>query len=122
MFSQTEMPAVMGLLLAQLEQARSERRQLTYRQLLDVLPLPIPKMQHLARLLEQLSELDAKQGWPLRSALVTSQTDSHLPRPGFFQHLAEMGVLPLPADLAATRDWHAQEVSRVFEFSYPGEA
>lgn len=111
-----------AMLLEQLEQARQRGELLTYRQLMEVLALPTPRMQSLARLLEQLAEQDARQGWPLRSALVVSQTDSNLPRPGFFQHLAEAGIMPEPADLAAAELWHAQEVRRVFEFSYQGEA
>lgn len=110
------------MLLEQLEQARQRRELLTYRQLLEALPLPTPRMQSLARLLERLAEQDARQGRPLRSTLVVSQTDSNLPRAGFFQHLAEVGVMPVPAGLAAAKVWHAQEVQHVFEFSYQGEA
>lgn len=113
--------ALPGLLLEQLMQACHEQRVLTYRQLLDVLPLPVPKMQQLARLLEQLGEQDAHRGWPLRSALVVSQAGSGLPRDGFFQHLAAAGVLAMPADENAARCWHEQEQQRVFNFDYPGE-
>lgn len=110
------------LLLEQLDVARQQRHTLTYRQLLDVLPLPAPGMQHLARLLEQLGEHDARQGWPLRSALVVSQAGSNLPRSGFFQHLAEAGIIGMPGDETAARHWHEQELLRVFTFSYQGGA
>lgn len=114
--------SLLPLLLERLEQARRQRQTLTYRQLLDVLPLPTPGMQHLAGLLEQLGEQDAGRGWPLRSALVISQAGSGLPRSGFFQHLAESGIFEPSASAAAARQWHAQELLRVFNFSYPGDA
>lgn len=112
---------LLPLLLEQLAKARSQRCTLTYRQLLDVLPLPVPKMQHLTQLLERLGEQDAAQGWPLRSVLVVSQAGSGLPRSGFFQHLAAAGIVQLPFDGAAAGDWHRQELQRVFVHSYPGD-
>lgn len=111
-----------ALLLDQLMQARRRQTVLTYRQLLDVLSLQVPKMQQLARLLEQLAEQDARRGWPLRSALVVSQAGSGLPRDGFFQHLAAAGVLTMPINEADAKRWHSQELQRIFTFDYPGEA
>src|SRR5690554_2503534 len=111
-----------ALLLDQLMQARRRQTVLTYRQLLDVLPLQVPKMQQLARLLEQLAEQDARRGWPLRSALVVSQAGSGLPRDGFFQHLAAGGVLTMSINEADAKHWHSQELQRIFTFDYPGEA
>lgn len=111
-----------ALLLDQLMQARRRQTVLTYRQLLDVLPLQVPKMQQLARLLEQLAEQDARRGWPLRSALVVSQAGSGLPRDGFFQHLVAAGVLTMPINEADAKHWHSQELQRIFTFDYPGEA
>lgn len=110
-----------ALLLDQLMQTRRRQAVLTYRQLLDALPLRVPKMQQLARLLEQLAEQDAQRGWPLRSALVVSQTGSGLPRQGFFQHLCEAGILDMPASEADAKRWHTQELQRIFTFDYPGE-
>ena len=110
-----------ALLLDQLMQTRRRQAVLTYRQLLDVLPLRVPKMQQLARLLEQLAEQDAQRGWPLRSALVVSQAGSGLPRYGFFQHLAAAGVLTMPVNEADAKHWHSQELQRIFTFDYPGE-
>ena len=118
-----ESPAdLSGLLLARLAQARDRRTVLSYRQLLDVLPLPVPKMQRLACLLEQLAGQDAQRGWPLRSALVVSQTGSGLPRQGFFQYLGEAGILEMPVSEAEAKRWHSQELQRIFTFDYPGEA
>lgn len=108
-----------ALLLERLHAARANRQTLTYRQLLESLPLPAPRMQRLALLLEELAGQDAARGWPLRSALVISQTDSNLPRAGFFQHLQVLGVLPSVLAGAEQRGWHAQEVLRVFAFDYP---
>ena len=114
--------ALPALLLEQLMQARSQRQVLTYRQLLDALPLQVPKMQQLTRLLEQLGEQDARRGWPLRSALVVSQAGSGLPRGGFFQHLAATNILAMPKDEQTARHWHEQELQRIYIFDYPGEA
>src|SRR5690554_983497 len=111
-----------ALLLDQLMQARRRQAVLTYRQLLDALPLRVPKMQQLARMLEQLAEQDAQRGWPLRSALVVSQAGSGLPRDGFFQHLVAAGVLTMPINEADAKHWHSQELQRIFTFDYPGEA
>lgn len=108
-------------LLEQLMQARLQQRVLTYRQLLDALPLQVPKMQQLARLLEQQAEQDARRGWPLRSALVVSQAGSDLPREGFFQYLAMAGILATPANEEIARRWHENELQLVFTFDYPGE-
>ncbi len=112
--------ALPALLLEQLALAGRQRSVLTYRQLLDALPLQVPKMQQLAGLLEQLCESDASRGWPLRSALVVSQAGSRLPRPGFFQYLAQAGIMDMPDSETAARLWHEQELQRIFTFAYPG--
>ncbi|MBS7326187.1 MAG: hypothetical protein KIG85_06155 [Thiopseudomonas sp.] len=114
--------ALQALLLQRLHGARNQRQTLTYRQLLESLSLPAPKMQQLARLLEALAAQDAARGWPLRSALVISQTDSNLPRAGFFQHAQRLGLLPQAYAEAAWPSWHADELQRVFAFDYPEDA
>ena len=99
-----------ALLLDQLMQTRRRQAVLTYRQLLDALPLRVPKMQQLARLLEQLAEQDAQRGWPLRSALVVSQTGSSLPRQGFF------------STMRSRHSGHARQRSRCKTLAHPGAA
>lgn len=112
---------LMQLLVEQLEVARRQGRTLTYRQLVDTLPLAVPRMQQLTACLERLAVKEMREGWPLRSALVVSQAGSGLPRQGFFQHLVEHGYLPSLPDAAGQQAWHAQELLRVFSFNYPGE-
>jgi hypothetical protein len=78
-------------------------------------------MQTLTAALEHLAALDARNGRPLRSALVISQGASRLPRPGFFECAARLGRFSGAADGTAAASWHAGEVARVFEFEYPEE-
>lgn len=114
------MAEILSSLLPLLEQARQARQLPSYRQLLDQLALPAPQMRRLAACLEQLSAYDSQQGWPLRAALVVSQTPPYLPRQGFFQHLASLG-LAIPGGEQQWQAWHAREVERVFAFNYPEE-
>lgn len=107
-------------LLQLLEQARQSRQRVSYRQLLDELKFPAPQMRRLTACLEQLSAYDSQQGWPLRATLVISQTPPYLPRQGFFQHLASLG-LAVSSDTEQCQQWHSSEVERVFAFNYPEE-
>lgn len=107
-------------LLRLLEQVRQSQQLVSYRQLLDELQLAAPQMRRLTACLEQLSAYDSQQGWPLRAALVISQTPPYLPRQGFFQHLASLG-LAVPSDTQQCQHWHSSEVARVFAFNYPEE-
>ncbi|WXL27787.1 hypothetical protein WG219_10180 [Ectopseudomonas mendocina] len=106
-------------LLAELELARQKRHLLTYRSLIERLELPTPAMQTLATALEYLAGLDAKADRPLRSALVISQGVSRLPRPGFFECASRLNRFNGEVDGLAAASWHASEVARVFEFTYP---
>lgn len=108
-------------LLYELEGARRQRHLLTYRALIERLQLPTPAMQTLTAALEHLAALDARAERPLRSALVISQGASRLPRPGFFEYVAQLGCFSGPADGVAAASWHAAEVARVFDFNYPEE-
>lgn len=101
-----------------LHQAQQQRQTLTYRQLAEQLNLPAPKIQSLARMLEQLVVYDVQQGWPLRSAIVVSQTSLGLPRQGFFDFLFEQKILPDKSP-AQQQSWHAHELQRVYAFNYP---
>jgi hypothetical protein len=106
-------------LLAELEEARCQRHLVTYRSLIERLQLPTPAMITLTAALEHLMALDARQGSPLRSALVVSQGASRLPRPGFFECAQRVGRFNGQVDGIAAAAWHASEVTRVFEYTYP---
>jgi hypothetical protein len=54
--------------------------------------------------------------------LVISQGASRLPRTGFFDCATRLGRFNGASDGIAAASWHAAEVVRVFEFSYPEEA
>jgi hypothetical protein len=96
-------------LLTELDQARRQRHLLTYRALLERLQLPSPAMQTLTAALEHLAALDAR----------AEQGASRLPRTGFFECAERLGRFSGPSDGVAAASWHASEVVRVFEFSYP---
>ncbi|TWI55640.1 hypothetical protein IQ22_01569 [Pseudomonas duriflava] len=102
-------------LLAELDEARRQRHLVTYRSLIERLQLPTPAMATLTAALEHLAMLDARDGRPLRSALVVSQGASRLPRPGFFECAQRVGRFNGPSDGPAAAAWHASEVTRVFE-------
>ncbi|BAN46995.1 hypothetical protein [Metapseudomonas resinovorans] len=108
-------------LLTELEDARRQRHLLTYRALIERLQLPSPAMQTLTAALEHLAALDARAERPLRSSLVISQGASRLPRTGYFECVVRLGRFAGPPDGTAAASWHASEVVRVFEFSYPEE-
>ncbi|MFC4864197.1 hypothetical protein SA496_03955 [Pseudomonas sp. JS3066] len=108
-------------LLDELEDARRQRHLLTYRALIERLQLPSPAMQTLTAALEHLAALDARAERPLRSSLVISQGASRLPRTGFFECVERLGRFAGPPDGTAAASWHAAEVARVFEFTYPEE-
>lgn len=109
-------------LLVELENAQRQRHVVTYRALIERLALPSPAMQTLAAALEHLAGLDARAERPLRSALVISQGASRLPRTGFFECVTRLGRFSGASDGVAAASWHASEVARVFEFTYPEEA
>jgi hypothetical protein len=109
-------------LLGALEDTRRQRHLVTYRALIERLDLPAPAMQTLALALEHLAALDARAQRPLRSALVISQSASRLPRTGFFECAERLGRFSGAVDGLAAASWHAAEVARVFEFSYPESA
>jgi hypothetical protein len=80
-------------LAALLDQARAQRRTLTYLEVADALAIPGPKRIHkTTRLVEILLKRDAQAGRPLRAALVTSRTGSGLPGRGFFDRARRVGI------------------------------
>jgi len=77
-----------------LDDARVQRRTLTYLQAADAIRLPPPRRIHrVTRLLEQLMRDDAAAGRPIRSALVVSRIRDGLPAPGFFERAVRLGVI-----------------------------
>ncbi len=108
-------------LLNELDDAQRQRHLVTYRALIERLALPSPAMQTLTAALEHIAALDARAERPLRSALVISQGASRLPRTGFFECVSCLGRFVGASDGVAAASWHASEVARVFEFTYPEE-
>lgn len=105
-------------LLLLLEENRRQRHLVTYRAVIEQLQLPAPAMATLTAALELLAARDARAGLPVRSALVISQGASRLPRPGFFECVAQLGRFAGAPDGPAAASWHAAEVVRVFEQDY----
>lgn len=80
-------------LAALLDQARVQRRTMTYLEVADTLAIPGPKRIHkTTSLVEILLKLDAQAGRPLRAALVTSRARPGLPAEGFFDRARRMGL------------------------------
>ncbi|MBY6203302.1 hypothetical protein [Halomonas denitrificans] len=80
-------------LRAMLEQARQERRTLTYREVADALRVEAPHRIHrVTALVEGLFEADAAAGRPSAAALVVSRVRNGRPAPGFFEHARRLGL------------------------------
>ena len=80
-------------LAALLEQARVQRRTLTYLEVADALAMPAPQRIHkTTRLLEILLKRDVEAGRPIRSALVTSRTRPGRPAAGFYDRARRLGL------------------------------
>lgn len=77
-----------------LEQARIQRRTLTYLQVADALALAPPRRIHrVTRLVERLMREQVAAGEPPLSALVISRVRDGLPAPGFFALAERLGVV-----------------------------
>ena len=88
----TSNPALQRLASLLDRQARYGRT-LTYREAAESLQLEPPCVIHqTTRLLEQLMEIDAGAGRPLRASLVVSKVRGGKPAPGFFDKAAALGV------------------------------
>jgi hypothetical protein len=67
---------------------------ITYRDMAQQLGLSGPKkISQLSLILENIMSADVVDGRPLRAALVVSRVAPHMPRPGFFDHARQLGVL-----------------------------
>ncbi len=80
-------------LRAVLEQARRQRRTLTYLQAADAIDIAPPRRIHkLSRLVEILLKQDVQAGRPPLAALVVSRVRNGLPAPGFFDRARRLGL------------------------------
>lgn len=80
-------------LAAVLDQARVQRRTMTYLEVADALAMPGPKRIHkTTRLIERLLKRDFEAGHPIRAALVVSRTRPGLPAEGFFDRARRLGL------------------------------
>lgn len=71
----------------------ASNRLITYAELADAAGIEgRHRINRLTVWLEELIELDAKSGQPLRAARVISQSRGGLPAPGFFIKCAELGL------------------------------
>lgn len=85
--------AALQRLRAVLEQARRERRTVTYLQAADAVGVEAPQRIHkLSRLVEILLKEDVDAGNPPLAALVVSRVRDGLPAPGFFDRAARLGI------------------------------
>ncbi|MDT8408499.1 MAG: hypothetical protein RQ741_02750 [Wenzhouxiangellaceae bacterium] len=95
-----------------LEQARRERRTLTYLELAEHLSLSPPqRIRQLTRLLEALMETDASAGRPTLAALVVSRTHPGLPARGFFDRATTIGLF----DGRDPKAFHDKLLSQLFD-------
>lgn len=106
-------------LLKLLNEARQRRGVITYRHVIEQLQLPAPSVRRLALALETLARTDHAQGWPLRSALVVSQTRPAHPQLGFIQCVQQLGCFHGFIDEASVAAWLSAELAQVYLFSYP---
>jgi hypothetical protein len=95
-----------------LDQARLQRRVLTYLDAADGIDLPPPKRIHrVTRLLERLIREDAGNGRPILAALVVSRVRQGLPAPGFFDLLVRLDRADPEAEPASV---HAELLRELF--------
>ena len=99
-----EQERLLGHLEVILDQARRERRRLTYLEVADELAVAGPHRIHKTTgLLEILLKRDAESRRPLRAALAVSRARGGRPAPGFFDRARRLG-LPVGGDEAAFHD------------------
>jgi DNA-binding Lrp family transcriptional regulator len=97
-----------------LEQARRERRTLSYLEVADRMGLEPPQRIHrVTRLLELLLNDDVRAGRPLLAALAVSRVRDGLPAPGFFERLRRLGLEPGEDRV----DFHGKLLEEVFNLT-----
>jgi len=95
-----------------LEQARLERRTVTYLQAADAVGVDPPHRIHkLARLVEVLLRQDVDAGRPPLAALVVSRVRGGLPAPGFFDRAVRLGLF----DGTDPARFHAELLCSLFD-------
>ena len=95
-----------------LEQARRDRRLLTYLQVADALELPPPHRIHRTTVLvEGLLEQDIEAGRTPIAALVVSKVRSGRPAPGFFDRAQRLGI----RDAADPDAYHERLLLKLFD-------
>lgn len=100
-----------------LEGLRLRRETVQYKTVAEALGIEPPQqIQKLAALLEAIQEDDALLGRPQRAALVIQKGREPIPRPGFFQKLAELKVFQGPDRGAQAAMWHQNELERLFYY------
>ncbi len=78
---------------ALLDQARVQRRTMTYLEVADALAIEPPHRIHkTTRLVEILLKRDSEAGRPIRAALVVSRARPGRPAPGFFDRAFRLGL------------------------------
>lgn len=88
-----EREALLARLEGVLEQARVQRRTMTYLEVADALAIEAPQRIHkTTRLVEILLKRDSEAGRPIRSALVVSRARAGRPAPGFFDRAVRLGL------------------------------
>ncbi len=104
--------AALVRLKAVLEQARRERRTVTYLQAADAVGVEAPQRIHkLSRLVEILLKQDVDAGNTPLAALVVSRVRGGLPAPGFFDRAARLGVF----DGHDPARFHSQLLASLFD-------
>jgi hypothetical protein len=101
---------------AVLEQARVQRRTLTYLEVADQLAVPGPQRIHkTTRLLEILLKQDVENGRIARSALAVSRVGRGRPAAGFFDRARRLGIW----DGQDPDGFHDRLLERLFDRSRP---
>lgn len=92
-------------------------RPVTYRDAARALKLEPPHTIHrITAMLETLLEEDVAAGRPLIAALVVSRQRKHMPAPGFFAKLKELGVYEGPESGDQAREYHQQQLQLAIDY------
>lgn len=102
---------LLARLAAVLDEARVQRRTLTYLEVADALAIESPQRIHkTTRLIEILLKRDHEAGRPIRSALAVSRGRGGRPAPGFFDRAKRLGLF----DGTDPEDFHDRLLAELF--------